>query len=54
MKVAQFPASYLHQIGRKAFWAFSVEHSFDGPVPKGTDHKANVSLYDTEIKPAYQ
>ena len=48
--VAQFPASYLDQIGRKALRALAVEDSFGGLVPEAPDHAPLVSLNDTEVK----
>ena len=47
--VAQFPASYLDQIGRKALGAFAVENGFGGLVPEAPDHAPHVSLNDTDV-----
>jgi hypothetical protein len=50
VKIAQFPARHLNQIGRKALRALAVEDGFSGFVPKAPDHTPYVSLNDTGIK----
>ena len=54
MEIAQFPSSNSDQISRKTLRSVSVENRFGNLVPKGYDHRSNVSLGDTGVKKMYQ
>jgi hypothetical protein len=43
IKVSQFPARHLYQIGRKTLRAFAVENHFGDLVPETPDRRNDVS-----------